>query len=59
MRVTQAREPVPLHRPTAEQRESCPLVRAAIHLGDPRTLAVVARIHPALCCPAARRERAS
>ncbi len=38
-------------------QRQCPLVRAALYLGDPAVLAVVARIHPALCCPAARRER--
>lgn len=41
---------------TASVQRECPLVRAAVRLGDPRVLAAVARIHPALCCPAARRE---
>jgi hypothetical protein len=30
---------------------NCPLVRAALRIGDPRVLDAVARIHPALCCP--------
>ncbi len=35
-------------------RLACPLVRAAYRLHDPGVFAVVERVHPPECCPAAR-----
>jgi hypothetical protein len=41
--------------PVAQRR--CPLTRAAWRTGDPDVVAVVARVHPPIACPAARRHR--
>lgn len=45
--------------PRTPDQARCPLIRAAWRLGDPDVIAVVARVHPARYCPAARRSARS
>jgi hypothetical protein len=54
MRLT---DPPPPARVPPLIQHRCPLVRAALRLGDPAILAAVTRWHPPSRCAAARRER--